>query len=96
MKICFGVNPDGTEVCTNDTYFGVGLFRHHETAKELIDKFGKGYEHCLKENDHWCNDFSNGYYTVPKFTGVTLPKGSVKLLTGKDLTWEDDPIMVEF
>ena len=92
MKIYFAVNPDGTEVCTNKLMF----FRHHETAKELIEKFGTGYEHCLKEEDHWCDSFSEGYYTVPRFNGVYLPKGTIKKLTGKEITWNDEPIKIEF
>jgi hypothetical protein len=53
------VNKDGSEVCSNNK-----PFRHHETVNELIEKFGKRYKHCLKKDNHWCNNFSNGYYSV--------------------------------
>lgn len=90
MKICYAVNPDGTEVTTN----GV-LFRHNDAVDELVQKFGAVYKGRHKEKDFWCNTYSDGYYTVPRFEGVVLPKGSIKKLIGKDLTWNDGPTEVE-
>ena len=84
------VNKDGSEVCSSDK-----PFRHHEAATELVERFGKGYEHCLKKEDHWCDDFSSGYYSVPRFWGVILPKGSIKKLIGKELNWSDEPVKLE-
>lgn len=82
------VDIDGSEVCSNDK-----PFRHHEVANELIEKFGKGYEHCLKKDDHWCNGFSSGHY-IPRFCGVKLPKGSIKKLIGRELNWSDEPVEI--
>lgn len=84
------VNKDGSEVCSRNE-----LFRHHEAATELVKRFGEGYEHCLKKEDHWCDDFSNGHYSVPRFWGVVLPKGTIKKLIGRELTWSDEPIKIE-
>lgn len=40
---------------------------------------------CLSENvAGWDDDYS-----------VLLPKGTIKKLTGKDLTWNDEPIEME-
>lgn len=33
----------------------------------------------------WFDEIRNSW-------GIELPKGSIKKLTGKDLTWEDEPV----
>ena len=38
-----------------------------------------------------CTDYSTGQYTVPVFGGVVLPQGTIERLTGKKMTWEDEP-----
>ena len=81
------VNQDGSEVCSSNK-----PFRHHEAANELIEKFGEGYKRCLKEDDHWCDDFRNWHYSVPVFRGAILPKGSIEKLIGKKITWSDEPV----
>lgn len=84
------VNKDGSEVCSNNK-----LFKHHEVTTELIEAFGKEYEHFFKEEDQWCDSFSNEYYyTVPKFRGVVLPKGTINKLIGRELTWNDEPVEI--
>ena len=46
--------------------------------------------------DYWidsCSDTDYGYYGWEySFDGVCLPTGTIKKLTGKELTWEDEPI----
>ena len=36
------------------------------------------------------------YWTCPMYTGlsgpINLPKGTIKKLIGRDLTWEDNPV----
>lgn len=44
----------------------------------------------LWEPEYWSDEDSSEYGN--EYTGITLPKGSIKKLTGKDLTWNDEPI----
>lgn len=89
-KILFlGVNPDGTEVCSN-----YNLFRY-KTGLDRLIKMDEKYKVFVDNEGGWCNTYSEGYYTVPKFNGVQLPKGTINKLTGKTLTWEDEPFMID-
>ena len=84
------VNQNGQELCSN-----IRLFRYHESIKELIKRFGYNHHRkCLNNDDHWCDNFSDGYYAVPRFTGVVLPQGSIKKLIGKELNWSDEPVEI--
>ena len=90
MKYLYlGVNPNGTEVCSN-----YNLFRYKDGLDRLIEMDEKYNMYADRENC-WCNTYSEGYYTVPKFNGVELPKGTIKMLTGRDLTWEDKPFVID-
>lgn len=90
MKILYlAVNPDGTEVCSN-----YNLFRYKDALDKLIKRYDK-YTMYADRKNHWCNTYSEGYYTVPKFNGVELPKGTIKMITGRDLTWEDKPFKID-
>jgi len=81
-SLYLGVNPNGQEVASNKR-----LGRHSEMFKSLIERFPEYSERKAKdEPDHWCDDYSEGHYTVPRFTGTYLPKGAIKMLTGRDLT----------
>ena len=89
--VWLAVNQDGQELCSSTR-----LFRHHKAINELIEKFE--YDHYriyLNNDDHWCNNFSEGYFTVPRFTGVILPQGSIKKLIGRELTWNDESVKLE-
>ena len=90
MKLLYlAVNPNGSEVCSN-----YNLFRYKDALDELIESNDKYSMYADRENC-WCNTCSEGYYTVPKFNGVELPKGTIKQLTGRDLTWEDKPFIID-
>ena len=43
----------------------------------------KRFVHCIWVSTH--NDYANRFYDF-----VELPKGSIKKLIGKELSWEDD------
>ena len=90
MKLLYlAVNPNGSEVCSN-----YNLFRYKDALDEII-KYNDKYSMYADRENCWCNTYSEGYYKVPKFNGVELPKGTIKQLTGKDLTWEDKPFIID-
>lgn len=90
MKLLYlAVNPNGSEVCSN-----YNLFRYKDALDDFIKINGKYRMYADCENC-WCNTYSDGYYKVPKFNGVELSKGTIKQLTGKDLTWEDKPFIID-
>lgn len=43
-----------------------------------------------RTNNYWVDEqfFGEGYYD----SDISLPKGSIKKLIGRDLTWEDEPV----
>ena len=81
------VNQDGTELASND---------YPHRAEECIDNLNKVFngkyetyrKSCIGK---WSTDYSTGIYTVPVFGGVVLPQGTIEKLTGKKMTWEDEP-----
>ena len=49
-----------------------------------------------KENKYWQDDEVyweiRGLTTCAQDYSIVLPKGTIKKLTGRDMTWEDEPI----
>ena len=49
--------------------------------------------------DMWIEDCIEYHYWLPQdrdwSCGIQLPKGSIKKLIGKDLTWNDEPIEIK-
>lgn len=52
-----------------------------------------------KENRYWRDDVV--YYEIRRYTtcaddySIILPKGTIKKLIGRDLTWEDEPVEIQ-
>lgn len=52
-----------------------------------------------KENRYWQDDVV--YYETRRYTtcaddySIILPKGTIKKLIGRDLTWEDEPVEIQ-
>lgn len=88
-KTYFCIDEDGTEKASNNSSF------RGDTFAEINLKFRIDYPNPEKFEGKWFNSFTEGYYTVPQFTGVILPKGTIEKLTGKKLTWEDDPVRLD-
>lgn len=44
----------------------------------------------LWEPEYWSDDEVSDYGNED--TGISLPKGSIKKLIGRDLSWEDEPV----
>lgn len=65
------------------------------------DKYGEEYIFQGKpkrNDDFWENpiyesfDGQGGRLVLHHFSDIRLPKGSIKKLIGRDLTWEDNPV----
>lgn len=70
------VNKDGTEV------IGEYLIRGTNSWIYPVEK--------LSYKDWF--DFSAGTEWTEEDLSIKLPKGSIKKLTGKDITWDNEPI----
>lgn len=72
------VNKNGSEV------IGVDLFR----AKEEYDLI----ESSDKTNGYfWCDAFNDSELGILNVS-IFLPRGTIKKLIGRELTWEDEPV----
>lgn len=84
------VNKDGTEMC-----FNYEPSRYSELVKEWNienEKLGYAIEE-VTEDDYFWTDQSSDYYGMNfDNTGVIMPKGTIKTLIGRELTWDDTPI----
>lgn len=96
------VDKDGTEVCSN---VHLGRYSDYIKAWNKIDR-NKGVreEDLFDEADekycYWTDESSN--YNTEIYDGVEcfntvvyLPQGTIEKLTGKKLTWDDNPIEIE-
>lgn len=95
------VNYDGTEVSFN---ICPGRFSDYIKQWNEIDR-AKGVpdSELYQENDdkyrYWTDESSN--YLTEIYDGIEayntcvyLPKGTIKFLTGKTITWDDEPIEI--
>lgn len=66
-----------------------------------VDKFGNEEIHSVKPlrgKQHWeipyDKDYDDNGFPVYYYKGdyFQLPKGSIKKLIGRDLTWEEEPV----
>lgn len=92
------VNKDGTEMC-----FNYEPSRYSELIKEWNiknEEIGYALEE-VTEDDYYWTDQSSDYYANPidgigyYNTGVKMPKGTIKALIGRELTWDDTPINLD-
>lgn len=73
------VNKDGSEV------IGEYLFRAKGSGYDLTDAYSKD------DGEFWMslyNDPDDGWRNI----AIKLPKGTIKKLIGRELTWEDEPV----
>lgn len=84
------VDKDGTEKASNGC-----CFRADEALNILISENEKYSMYRKKCSGVWADDYSDGYFNVPKFSGVKLPKGTIRKLIGFDLTWSNEPHKVD-
>lgn len=83
------VNNNGTECVFNSRPF------RGDEYPEICERYDINYPNKDKFKGSWYNAFTEGYYQVPKFTGVKLPQGSIKKLINRPLTWDDEPVEIK-
>jgi len=92
MKYCWVViDKDGTEKISNNT-----PFRRQFKKQRILSVFWglfKGYYSKNKWNK-WCDGWSSDEKDFLPFTGVELPKGTIKKIIGYQLNWEDEPVLI--
>ena len=68
----------------------------HKDGEENIFTFKpyrRDYNHIsykLYKPTHWTDEYVSDYGN--EYTGISLPKGTIKKIIGRDLTWEDEPV----
>lgn len=58
-----------------------------------VDSFGNEFIYACKpvfDRGYWCDIIVIDHYYYD--TEIPLPKGSIKKLIGKDLSWKDNPV----
>lgn len=81
--VYLAVDKDGTEKLFNSNY-NVERMAEYDSSWDGPDI----YMPRVKELTYWGRPSVNGSEDYSAY--VKLPKGSIKKLIGKDLTWEDD------
>lgn len=78
------VNKDGSEV------IGFRLFRATYFEEEDYNsiKLSDKTSGCF-----WCNPYNDSEWGLID-TSVPLPKGTIKKLIGRELSWEDEPVEI--
>ena len=83
------VDKDGTEKITNS----MPLRRKFEGIRLLDIIVGFLTGNYSKNNwNKLCDEWSTDEKDCLPFSGVILPRGTIKKIIGKELTWEDEPI----
>lgn len=78
------VNKDGTEVIGNSLVRCV-YDKHYWLAPA-------GYYNLTKEQtEFWCDVYDDPDEGL-RDVSIELPKGSIKKLIGRELTWDDEPV----
>lgn len=65
---------------------GCNVSARREAFKDGVDWFKKNIWHSCQEEPE------KGEFIVTEFCAIGLPKGSIKKLIGRELTWEDEPV----
>ena len=85
------VDKDGTEKISNS----VPMRRQFKGKRIVAAMWGICTGTYSKNNwNKWCNGWSTEKADFLPFFGVILPKGSIEKLTGKKLTWNDEPFEI--
>ena len=71
----------------------------HEAVQSWGDEVMFHNSPTRKENRYWQDDVV--YYEIRRYTtcaddySIVLPKGTIKKLIGRDLTWGDEPVEIQ-
>jgi len=87
------VDKDGTEKISNT----IPYRRQFKGIRILSAVWGMCTGTYSKNNwNKWFNLCSTDPNDFLPFDGVVLPKGTIKKIVGRTITWEDEPIEVKF
>lgn len=75
------VNPDGRE------------YIFHNNPSRVICNYNDFYSYWKDKGTY---DYIRGMTTSAEDFSILLPKGSIKKLIGRDLTWEDEPVVLKY
>lgn len=81
------VDKDGTEKISNN------VFIRRCNVRSLMFGLIPVY-YTKNQRNKWANMWSSDEKDAMPFCGVELPKGTIQKITGKTLTWEDEPIKI--
>lgn len=89
-NVCFvAVDKDGTEKISNSY-----MMRRLGVVSVLWGSVKVWYPKNLRKK--WSNAWSSDESDALPFLGTILPKGSIKKLIGRELTWEDEQVEIMF
>lgn len=101
------VDSNGDEKISNNELgfqrFSPSLYHNKYDSSVYMEHLNEvrkviSYNDTIMEYDHWVeyHDPANTskYGCLP--TWLYLPKGSIEKLIGRKLTWEDEPVKIEF
>lgn len=80
------VEKNGTEKASPTKMFRLSV------AVENAKEYDARYEMLDNAEDSWCNNYSRCSFPIPMFQGVVMPKGTIKKILGRELTFEDGVI----
>lgn len=84
--VWLAVDRDGTEKASNSP-----LIRRKGIGYILLGLIPvKGY--TKNQRKKWANSWSTEDGNNLPFNGIELPKGTIKKLIGRELTWKDEPV----
>jgi len=72
------------------TEYGAEKMFHNKPTRQKAG--GKGYDYWQDDEVYWevrCHTTCADDYSI------SLPKGTIKKLIGREMTWEDEPVKIE-
>jgi hypothetical protein len=72
------------------TEYGAEMMFHNKPTRQKAG--GKGYDYWQDDEVYW---EVRGYTTCAKDYAISLPKGTIKKLIGREMTWEDEPVKID-
>ena len=71
------------------TEYGAEKMFHNKPVRKRAG--GPGYDYWQDDVVYW---EVRGYTTCADDYSISLPKGTIKKLIGRDLTWRDEPVAI--
>lgn len=91
VHIFIAIDKDGTEKISNHQMFDSidALKRIQERTDDKYLKETYIPEQMKRHDGVWCDDFTNGHWSMPKFSGTILLPGTLEKIIGRKITHED-------